>query len=87
MLLSLGFALAIRFVATQCREAPKISFDARRGAMAVAARNGVCRGAVFRRRAMMLGWPSLTHGLSHCDAHLAHVETRFAAARRAIRRS
>jgi hypothetical protein len=41
---------------------------------------------------MMLGWRgtmfvsrSLIHGWSHCDAHLARVETRFVAARRATR--
>jgi hypothetical protein len=67
--------------------------------MAVAARNAVCRGPVFRRRAtmlasrslmlasrsLMLASRSLMHGWSHCDAHLAHLETRFVAARRAIR--
>src|SRR5258706_14982803 len=52
--------------------------------MAVAARNGVCRGPVLRRRGMILGWRNLMHGWSHRDAHLAHVETRFATAGRGL---
>jgi hypothetical protein len=40
---------------------------------------------MFRRRAVMLVWRSLMHGWSHCDAQFAHVETRFAAARRGPR--
>jgi hypothetical protein len=59
--------------------APKIFFGTRRGAMVVAARNAVCRGPVFRRRAMKFASRSLTHDSSHSDARSARVEMRFAA--------
>jgi len=36
---------------------------------------------------MMLASRGLIRGWSHGDAHLAHVETRFAAARRGVGRS
>jgi len=57
----------------------------RPGAFLVAAGNAVRRGPAFRRRAVMLASRSPAHGSSHADAHLAHAESRFAAARRPIR--
>jgi hypothetical protein len=45
------------------------------------------RAPMFVSRSLMFASRSLTHGSSRCDAHLAHVETQFAAARRPIRHS